>query len=334
MLVATIPDTASALPEIRTHEKNRVPACVTPARLMRFMTDRNPSLAPQFKDVAAYYKKHGEALRIRWDYAFFQMLLETNYLSYKTGRGKWGDVNPRQYNFAGIGTTGGGVPGDSFPDVSTGVLAQMQHLVAYSGEYVDNPAARRTRERQGDIIEKSKSLRRPVTFRDLTMRWAIDRRYHQSIEMIAERYRKDYCTGAMIASVRDEDEGMLPVRTAEAKPGSARAADGGAKPGAFNTAALAGTASGLLKTPQPATRSGCRVWTASYGEGKSILIRAIVGKEVHYTALQVLDGFEKSLSEGFIRTHAQGGVAIGEFPTRDAALIHAFDLCPSARQPQ
>ena len=87
------------------------------------------------------------------------MLLETNYLSYKTGSGRWGDVDPKQNNFAGIGTTGGGVPGDSFPDVSSGVLAQMQHLVAYSGERVANPLAPRTREKQDDIIELSLALR-------------------------------------------------------------------------------------------------------------------------------------------------------------------------------
>src|SRR5258706_2139550 len=134
------------LPEIRLAAGQSVPACVTPGRLMRHVLERTHDLNPAFRDIARYYKQHGEALRVRWDYAFFQMLLETNYLSYKTGSGRWGDVDPKQNNFAGIGTTGGGVPGDSFPDVSSGVLAQMQHLVAYSGERVRNPLAPRTRE--------------------------------------------------------------------------------------------------------------------------------------------------------------------------------------------
>ena len=116
------------LPEIRLAPGQAVPACVTPSRLNRHLTERTNNLDPRFRDIARYYKLHGEALRIRWDYAFYQMLLETNYLSYKTGSGRWGDVDPKQNNFAGIGTTGGGVPGDSFPDVSSGVLAQMQHL--------------------------------------------------------------------------------------------------------------------------------------------------------------------------------------------------------------
>ena len=60
------------------------------------------------------------------------------------GNGRWGDVNPKQNNFAGLGTTGGGVPGDSYPDVNTGVLAQIQHLVVYSGERIDDPVGART----------------------------------------------------------------------------------------------------------------------------------------------------------------------------------------------
>jgi len=292
---------------------------------MRYLTTRNHDLLPQFRDIARFYKQHGEALRVRWDYAFFQMLVETNFLTYKTGSGKWGDVNPKQNNFAGIGTTGGGVPGDSFPDVSTGVLGQMQHLVAYSGEMVDNPVARRTREKQDDIVSLSRSLKRPVTFRDLARRWAVDRRYAQSIEAIAERYRASLCSGAAI--VADDEDGR------DAKPQTAAAAGerpmAGAGRHAFNTAALAGTSIRPL-APEPQSES-CKVWTASYGKGKSVLIRAPVGSETHYTALQVLDGFEKSLADSFIRTHALGGETLGEFDNREAALTHAFELCPSAR---
>ena len=317
---------AQAIPEIRLHEKNRVPACVTPARLMRYLATRNHDLLPQFRDIARLYKQHGEALRVRWDYAFFQMLVETNFLTYKTGSGKWGDVNPKQNNFAGIGTTGGGVPGDSFPDVSTGVLGQMQHLVAYSGEMVDNPVAKRTREKQDDIVSLSRSLKRPVTFRDLARRWAVDRKYAQSIEAIAERFRAAHCTGALIAEADDEPREPKVRTAAHSAPQSAASSRQ-----AFATAAMTG-AGGAARAAPPLTQSdGCKVWTASYGKGKSVLIRAPVGGETHYTALQVLDGFEKNLTDSFIRSHALGGEAIGEFDNREAALTHAFELCPSAR---
>ena len=109
---------------------------------MAFLRSRNPTIDARFEGIAEHYRKHGETWRVRWDYAFFQMAVETNFLSFKKGSGRGGDVTPRQNNFAGLGTTGGGVPGDSFPDVTTGVLAQIQHLVVYSGEAIADPAAR------------------------------------------------------------------------------------------------------------------------------------------------------------------------------------------------
>lgn len=43
-----------------------------------------------------------------------------------------GDVTVSQYNFSGIGAVGGGAKGASFPDVRTGIRAQVQHLRAYA----------------------------------------------------------------------------------------------------------------------------------------------------------------------------------------------------------
>ena len=51
---------------------------------------------------------------------------ETGFLQYG------GDASVEQFNFAGLGTTGGGVPGNSYPDVRTGIRAQIQHLKAYA----------------------------------------------------------------------------------------------------------------------------------------------------------------------------------------------------------
>jgi hypothetical protein len=188
---------ASAAPPIRTSGTHPVPACATPERLTAFLKAHNNNLDPRFRDIAAWYKKHGEAWRVRWDYAFFQMAIETNFLSYRRPGGRMGDVVPKQNNFAGIGTTGGGVPGDSYPDVATGVLAQIQHLVVYSGERVADPVAPRTRLRQGDILAWTQPLakKRPVTFQDLAGKWAADRRYGKSIDAIAARFRDSQCRG-------------------------------------------------------------------------------------------------------------------------------------------
>jgi hypothetical protein len=360
---APAPAAAQGLPEIRTHERNKVPACVTPARLMRFLATGNARVPMRFADIARHYKEHGERHRIRWDYAFFQMILETNYLKFKNNAGQ-GDVDPGQNNFAGIGTTGGGVPGDRYPDVSTGVLAQMQHLVAYSGERVESPVGRRTREKQDEIIQRSKALGRAVTFQDLTRRWAVDRRYGSAMEFVAGRFRAAHCTGRQadeeedapapeIAAANPEPaefkaaprdrrarrrgRGSTPVQAAvPATPtvgrGLARRAiveSGDGERSALGAAPL------LLSGPQSVVRpTSCKVFTASYGGEKNMLVRAIVAGEMHYTALQVLDGLERRLADSFIRSHAKGGDTLGEFPNREAALLKAFDLCPMARAPQ
>ncbi len=320
-LTGAAPVAAQTLPEIRMSESNRVPACVTPARLMQFLAERNPNMPVKFRGIAAYYKTHGERHRVRWDYAFFQMVIETNYLQFRNAKGK-GDVSPSQNNFAGIGTTGGGVPGDSFPDVSTGVLGQIQHLIAYSGERVDTPVAKRTREKQDDIIAASQRLRRAVTFRDLAGRWAVDRRYARSIAFVADEFTQKYCTG------RQLDPEPAPTRETEAsaKPSPSR-------PTALGAAARIGggtpRAPNAISPPQAVARSiPCKVFTASYGGTKNVLIRRRVGDEMHFTVLQVLEGREAGLIEAFIRSHAQGGEALGEFATRDDALTSAFDQCP------
>ncbi len=160
---------------------------------MDFLRARNPDLPLHYQHIASWYKHWGETWKVRWDYAFFQMVHETNYLKFRRGNGKRGDVHPRQNNFAGLGATGGGVPGDSFPDVRTGVLAQIHHLVVYSGERVASPAAPRTRLTQKDIIYLSRRTGRPIRFSDLTNRWAADRRYHHLLHRHATRFKDGFC---------------------------------------------------------------------------------------------------------------------------------------------
>ena len=204
---------APSSPEIRTSAANPVPSCVSPERLMSFLKARNGRLDPRFNDIAKHYKTFGDAWHVRWDYAFYQMAIETNFLTYRAPGGRMGDVDPKQNNFAGIGTTGGGVPGDGFPDVKTGVHAQIQHLVAYSGERLAAPIAPRTQLKQDDIIIESLNLGRPVRFGDLAHRWAVDRNYDKSIEWVADLYRKSYCTGRQ-AAVR---EAPAPIATPAAQ---------------------------------------------------------------------------------------------------------------------
>jgi hypothetical protein len=526
---------AAALPEIRTSTQNKVPACVTPQRLMSFLKSRNPGVEARFADIANIYKRHGERWHVRWDYAFYQMAVETNFLSYKQGNGRWGDVNPRQNNFAGLGTTGGGIPGDSYPDVNTGVLAQIQHLVAYSGEHITDPVGARTKLKQDDIIESMEHLKGHVTFNDLSHRWAVDRHYGASIEWVANSYRAVYCkpgaqradteadktapvveataapkreaaaakvataqklapaealggpktdpvaepvaetavepataeaieipepatvvaaaapaaaalpepiapaaaaasapaspeTTAAAAPVRtiwsrDKQDApsepviaaastkpapktkaaqriaplpiakatmvpTAPVAVAAAEPPETAAPQSASPPvpvakmeAAPASAALHAPEERPVEEPAPAvvsipitaaiesrtpalpaleepvdarafafapalnlaelspsqqpkpalvTTGTCRVLAASYGGKKTLLVRTRAGAETHYTALTVLDGFEASMFQNFVKAHAPGGASLGEYETKDAALAKAKELCPGS----
>jgi Mannosyl-glycoprotein endo-beta-N-acetylglucosaminidase len=227
-----------AAPAIRTTDSNRVPQCVTPERLMSFVKDRNPSLDPRFSGIAAWYKQYGDAWHVRWDYAFYQMILETNALSYRRGNGRRGDVHEKQNNFAGIGATGHGAPGERFADVKTGVHAQIQHLVAYSGEMVADPVSARTQLVQDAIISQSKRLRRPVTFGDLARRWAADRAYAKSIDTVAEQFRTNYCNGAAV------QEAAAVKNVPEPRPAMRRTLAGFARP-----SGLGGPAPQMLAGP-------------------------------------------------------------------------------------
>ncbi|WP_343778181.1 glucosaminidase domain-containing protein, partial [Clostridium sartagoforme] len=63
---------------------------------------------------------------INHDILFSQIMNETAFLKFT------GDVKEEQNNFAGIGATGNGEPGNSFPSIQIGIRAVVQHLKAYA----------------------------------------------------------------------------------------------------------------------------------------------------------------------------------------------------------
>ena len=188
---------AAVLPPIKAGSGNVVPVCVTPDRLTAFLKTRNARLSAAFEGLAAQYQRHGRMLGLRWDYAFFQMVVETNWLSYRTGSGRAGLVSPRQNNFAGIGATGRGHVGEAFADPSQGVLAHLQHVAMYAGETIEQPVATRTRlvQRWGEIPHWAHRFHRPVTFTDLTRKWSPrDRGYSDDIAAVAKQYFAHHCS--------------------------------------------------------------------------------------------------------------------------------------------
>ena len=82
--------------------------------------------APSKEAFCQIYLEECQAEGLKAEVAFCQAMLETGFLRYG------GDVQINQYNFAGLGATGNGAPGNSFGSVREGVRAQVQHLKAYA----------------------------------------------------------------------------------------------------------------------------------------------------------------------------------------------------------
>jgi hypothetical protein len=421
---------AAELPPIKTTDDNAVMSCATPGRLMAYLKSNNPNIQDKFDGIATEYMRHGEELAIRWDYAFFQMLVETGYLKFT------GDVDVKQNNFAGLGATGKGAKGESFPDVSTGVKAHLQHILMYTGSPVENPVAQRTRDVQawGVLTKWQQTIKRPMTFKDLTSKWApTSKAYPRDIVSVAERFEKGICqqddpqpelvaearggaaaetqaaggkakrtaekqakqpaaaddeapAAAVASNTGDKDAPpSKPTVTANAtgatssasqsvkvlnQPETAPASDDAAgdsdaaasaaetknaatatPPAKMPTAEMAPPAKDGKKpavtdkapadkkmetaavSPGPgpaaaATASKCKVWQASYGGSKAIIIKAQSDKMTNYTVLDVNDGAEKREADAYIAAYAKGGATVGEFATSTQALEKAFQLCP------
>lgn len=90
--------------------------------------------ADSIETFCRMYVEEAAAEGVRPEVAFAQTMKETGFLQYG------GDASIEQYNFAGLGTTGNGVPGNSYPDVRTGIRAQIQHLKAYATDEALNGA--------------------------------------------------------------------------------------------------------------------------------------------------------------------------------------------------
>ena len=133
--------------------------------------------------LADYYVRYCAEAGLRADLLWAQMIHETGYGMYG------GDVLPEQNNYAGIGATGGGVPGLSFPTAEAGVMAQVAHMVAYV--YTESPVswADATVDPRFDLVSPRGVA---AVLADLNGRWAYPgTTYGQSIEAIARAINSD-----------------------------------------------------------------------------------------------------------------------------------------------
>ncbi len=395
---------AADLPELLASPRNTVPECVTPGRLMAFLKLRNAQLDPRYDRIATEYMAQGEVLGLRWDYAFYQMVVETGALSYWRGH-RSGDVRAAQNNFAGLGATGRGVRGESFKDIPTGVRAHLEHLRLYAGKPVEDPVAERTRKVRewGVLTSWHRGFTRPITYTDLGAKWAPGTKaYGGLLRAVADHFHANLCgapdprpelvqearaiSGKAVARAADgtasrpSEAEVVQRAVAQAKADgvdsrSALGAQPPREPGPpsapfkvlnapASTPELAGQAmkAGIVdglpatrSTPKAGDKSAqrtavaatlpaakmppaadtatppgtrCKVWTASYGGQKAIIIRSMAEQMVNFTVLDVHEGSEEREAQAFIAAYAKNGKVAGEFPNQSQALEKAFELCP------
>jgi len=99
-----------------------------------YKATRGTSFPKQYKKTEAstiekfckIYYDECKAEGIKVEVAFCQAMKETGWLKFG------GDVSVTQYNFAGIGATGGGKQGHKFESVTMGIRGHVQHLKAYA----------------------------------------------------------------------------------------------------------------------------------------------------------------------------------------------------------
>ncbi len=99
----------------------------TAGELSRYLLQNEsaPKFTVSTETLAGYYVRYAAEVGLRADVLWAQMLHETGFGAYG------GSVSPSQNNYAGIGATGGGVPGILFPTAEAGVKAHVAHMVAY-----------------------------------------------------------------------------------------------------------------------------------------------------------------------------------------------------------
>jgi len=144
-------------------------------QLSAFLLQSNAGADNGFvRSLSTYYVEEAAAEGVNHDTAFAQMCLETGFLRYG------GLVTPDMNNFCGLGATGPGQHGHSFPDPRTGVRAHIQHLKAYAT----------TEPLNNDLVDPRyryvKQGSSPTIY-GLSGTWAADRSYSDKISGILQR---------------------------------------------------------------------------------------------------------------------------------------------------
>ena len=109
---------------------NLAELCATTVALMKDEHHDIGTTMPAPDFVGGGQIVYDEAVKegVKPEIAFGQAMKETGYLQFG------GAVKIEQFNFAGLGATGGSVAGAQFSNVAEGIRAQVQHLKAYASK--------------------------------------------------------------------------------------------------------------------------------------------------------------------------------------------------------
>jgi hypothetical protein len=139
-----------------------------------FLSENRAANKDYIEELVRHYITESEIEGINYEIAFAQMCLETGFLRFG------GLVNAEMNNFCGLGSTGPGVPGNTFPTPQLGIRAHIQHLQAYAtnlplkSELVD-PRYHYVRRGSAPAVK------------NLAGSWAADPNYAEKIEFIIGR---------------------------------------------------------------------------------------------------------------------------------------------------
>lgn len=166
------------------------PTQVTASQLLAYYKRSGKTYPQLYNDLGVnletfidLYIQEAKAEGVRAEVAFAQAMLETGHLQFG------GDVKAEQFNFAGLGATGGGLPGFDFSKnygnnrtgLETGIRGHIQHLKCYASDADLNQA-------NVDPRWNDKIRRRALSVEELAGTWAADLTYAPKVKNIMNAF--------------------------------------------------------------------------------------------------------------------------------------------------
>lgn len=112
------------------------------------------------------------------------------------------------------------------------------------------------------------------------------------------------------------------------KAPTARPAPDPVQPAAAPGTAVTAMPRTAIQPDGPVAGGNCRVWTASYGGTRGVIVRWLKDGIVNFTVIDVNQGQEQKEAQAFIGGYTKNGVLAGSYATQAQALEKAFEYCP------